>query len=235
VRRRNEIRAGRVVNVFLGAVAIALAANIVYMLISRRPVRAATQPVAFTTTLKETPFNAKGESTATNYYTFAVRSDGSSLIKVTIGGESRRIIDFTSRVQVRVRDVRELKSSFSSAPVAVPRDPNAGCLQRGETSLGAESVAGYHAVKVGKGERTSWYAPEHGCALVREIWKFHTGEVSEKTLISLVMGEPDAALFYVPHSYEEVPPSKYAGKPPTDPRYARLDKYYFEHRPATIP
>jgi hypothetical protein len=82
-----------------------------------------------------------------------------------------------------------------------------------ETFLGAETVAGYRTAKIApakdsEGATTSWYALDYGCALVKQRWEFSTKEVSEKELVALVAGEPDATLFDVPANYREVPPSE---------------------------
>ena len=233
---KKEVHAGRVATVLFWTFVITLAANLVYM--SRKAIRPAlAQPNVFsyTTTLTEIPITAKGQAGQANYYTFGVRSDGSTVIKTNIRGDITRIIEFASRVQVRVRDFRELKSSIAMSAIPIRRDPNQSCAYSGEASLGEENVTGYRAVRLGKGERTSWYALDYGCALVREVWKFQTGEVSEKTLVSLVRGEPDPALFHVPNAYPDVPPSQLVGKSANIPGYARRDKYYYEHRPAAIP
>jgi len=77
-----------------------------------------------------------------------------------------------------------------------------------ETFLGEEIIAGYRTAKIADGLTTSWHALDYGCALVKDRWEFSATEVSEKELVALVAGEPDAALFDVPAHYREVPPSE---------------------------
>jgi len=63
--------------------------------------------------------------------------------------------------------------------------------------------------------------------------------VTEQNLVSLVLGEPDAALFNVPADFREVPPSelllgdkKLETLPPGDVENLRKgDQNYYEHRP----
>jgi hypothetical protein len=77
-----------------------------------------------------------------------------------------------------------------------------------QTFLGEETIAGYRTAKIADGIITSWRALDYGCALVKERWDFSATEVSEKELVALVAGEPDATLFDVPAHYREVPPSE---------------------------
>ena len=82
-----------------------------------------------------------------------------------------------------------------------------------ETFLGEETIAGYRTVKITtapttEGVITSWYALDYGCARVKGRWEFSSTEVTEKELVALIAGEPDANLFEVPANYREVPPSE---------------------------
>ena len=77
-----------------------------------------------------------------------------------------------------------------------------------ETFLGEETIGGYQTVKIGSGIVTEWRALDYGCALVKDRWDFSPTEFTEKELVALVGGEPDAALFDVPVKYREVPPSE---------------------------
>lgn len=43
---------------------------------------------------------------------------------------------------------------------------------------------------------------------MKQRWDFSATEVTEKELVALVAGEPDATLFDVPAHYREVPPSE---------------------------
>jgi hypothetical protein len=77
-----------------------------------------------------------------------------------------------------------------------------------ETFVGEEIIAGYRTAKIADGIFTSWHALDYGCAPVKQRADFSATEVSEKELVALVAGEPDAALFDVPAHYREVPPSE---------------------------
>jgi len=231
-------------------VVIMLSVNVVRFLSRNLVHAAAPKVVPFTSTLKESATSpTKNDATGVTFFTFALRSDGSTLAKITRNGDSTRMVEFVSKIHVDIKDLRELKStrSWSGSRTPLLRNPNLNCQAvPAETVVGEESVSGYKAIKLSKGERTSWFAPDYGCALVREVWRFNTGEVSEKTLVSLVVGEPDPTLFYVPNSYREVPPSQLGHSSsadpscidcakPTRPPYDKLDEYYFAHRPTAPP
>jgi hypothetical protein len=100
-------------------------------------------------------------------------------------------------------------------------------------------VAGYRTVKITDGHFTQWYAVDCGCALVKSRYDWGTG-FTEKHLVALMAGEPDAALFEVPAQAREVPPSEMilgSGEdwknvqPRTVEKLRQLDEYYYKHRP----
>ena len=231
----------RIGNYCLFFLILALAVNLLRVLL--RPVNAqGLQPTPCTVILQQSAIDKDGKATAVNVHTLAVRSDGSIARKVSgpVGHESEsdlRILDFSSKIHVDIRDLWELKSTRSSSSTPPLRDPNSSCLYSPniqETVLGQEAVGGYRAVKLGKGGRTSWYALEYGCALVKERMEFDTGEVSEKALIGLIAGEPERALFHVPDTYKEVPPSQIAIRhgatsASQNAGIERLDREYFDH------
>jgi len=177
------------------------------------------KPIAYTTTLRETVHGPDGTTTQGPEYTFSVRSDGSTLIK-TVGNGSQRMLNYSSGLQVDTNEETLTKSSMSKGsedPANWQRDPDSKCLNslagKPMTSgpqmlLGEETIAGYRAAKITNGTVTSWHALDYGCALVKERWEFGGPEVSEKELVSLVSGEPDATLFDVPAHYREVLPSE---------------------------
>ena len=53
---------------------------------------------------------------------------------------------------------------------------------------------------------TMWLALDADCAVVQQRFEHETG-VSVQSLKSLIIAEPDSALFQVPLNFEEVPPS----------------------------
>lgn len=231
------------------AITLGLTAHAIYLYVPRA-VRAQTihstsvRPLPHMVTLKSELKDPKGVVSKVLYYTSAVRSDGSTALKVIDGQDVSRFLEFSSKTHAIVKEFFESRSIEATSRTPFIRDPNRSCVAT-ESVIGEESVGLYRAVKVTKGGRTSWYSLEYGCALLREVWNHPNGEVSEKTLVSLIAGEPDPSLFHVPESYKEVPPSEIAD-PVRGPRcvgctskfkerLAMRDKYYAENRPAAIP
>jgi hypothetical protein len=188
---------------------------------ARNSARAArvTRPISYTTTLREIVHGPDGTTTAGPEYTFAVRSDGSSLLR-SIGRGSQRVLYLSSGLQVDTNDGTNSKSTMrfpNFNPLRFQRNPDSNCLNSmagmpmtsvPETFLGEETVSGYRAAKTARGGTTSWYALDYGCALVKDRWEFSATEVSEKELVALIAGEPDKSLFEVPAHYREVLPSE---------------------------
>jgi hypothetical protein len=178
-----------------------------------------SKPIPYTVTLRETVHGPDGTTTMGPEYCFAIRSDGSTLMR-TVGKGSQRTIYFSSGFQVDTNDGTNTKSSMrrpNENPASWQRDPDSKCLNSlagkpmtspPETFLGEEIIAGYKTAKIADGITTSWHALNYGCALVKDRWDFSATEVSEKKLVALVPGEPDATLFDVPAHYREVPPSE---------------------------
>lgn len=179
------------------------------------------KPIAYTTTLRETLHLPDGTTEQGAEYTFSVRSDGSNLLRSMANGSQRsqRQLNFASGLQVDTNDETLAKSSIYKGrenPANWQRDPGSGCINslagkpmtETEVLLNEETIAGYQAAKITTGTRTSWYALDYGCALVKERWDFSAIEVSEKELVALVAGEPDPGLFEVGAHYREVPPSE---------------------------
>ncbi|HXI25540.1 MAG TPA: hypothetical protein VNG71_16865 [Pyrinomonadaceae bacterium] len=177
------------------------------------------KPIPYTTTLRETVHGPDGTTTQGLEYTYSVRSDGSTLLR-SVGKGSQRILNYSSGLQVDTNEDTLTKSSIGKAredPANWQRDPDSKCLNSlagtpmtsaPETFLGEETIAGYRTVRITSGSITSWHALDYGCALVKERWEFNSTEVSEKELVALVGGEPNAGLFDVAPNYREVPPSE---------------------------
>jgi len=228
---------------------------------SRPTVRAAAVPtVGYTSVLRESVRDKQGQETAAFIETYAVRSDGSYLFRSAgpIGHQNEntlRIIELASKIHVEVRDLWELKSTRTMLNSPQLRDPNGSCLfpsNKREGFLGEEQLLGNRAAKTSVGNSTSWYALDHSCALLQQVWQWDDGAITEKKLLMLSFGEPEKSLFYVPDSFREVPPSQIANGPNPDTRTCcsgatpteaearrqrqdaaliKLDKYYFDHRP----
>jgi len=200
----------------------AQAGRLLHLRINARNIARAARvgrPISYTVTLRETVHGPDGTTTLGPEYTFAVRSDGSTVLR-WVGKGSQRLLYFSSGFQVDTNEGTNTKSSMmfpNLNPARLQRNPDSRCLNSmagmpitspPETFLGEEIVAGYRTAKIADGLTTSWHALDYGCALVKDRWDFSATEVSEKELVALVPGEPDKALFDVPAHYREVLPSE---------------------------
>jgi len=180
---------------------------------------AVRKPVPYTVTLTETVHGPGGTTTMGLEHTYAVRSDGSRMMRFR-GKGLQRVIYLGSGFQVDTNDQTNTKSTIKKPykPLASLRDPSSMCVNTlagtpmtfppREAFVAEEIVTGYRTAKIADGIITSWYALDYGCAPVKERWEFSATEVSEKELVSLVAGEPDPSLFDVPAHYREVLPSE---------------------------
>jgi len=234
----------RLGKIFVGLLIIALSVNAVRLALLRHVhATPAVRAVPYTSILRQVGTGGGGRQWSIDE-TQALRSDGSTCTKLVgpvVRGvtENLRAVSFASGLRVRIKDLQEKKSTTQSAGPPPLRDPNSSCLlpsnPLGETSGGEEINSGYRTVKVLGSDRTSWYAVDYGCALIKESWSWQTGDKNEKTIVALIAGEPDPTLFYIPTSYEEVPPSKFAESrvaAKAIEKYKELDRHYFSHRPA---
>ena len=223
--------------------AAALAVNGIRLGVVRATAQVGPQST-FTVVLEETVTGRDGKARVASTQTWAVRSDGSTLMKLGASETGSRLIWFPSGIEVMTSDRLRLKSTIRK-PDSPPRlDPGSGCTNphiTNEKSSG-ETVEGYRAAKVTSGAKdralTTWYALDHGCAKVKSSMGFETGDRSELRLVTLIPGEPEAALFDVPEDYQEGPPSALAGPlaaercgPPCQEHWKRQDAEYYKHRP----
>jgi hypothetical protein len=154
---------------------------------------------------------------ASAQYMEAVRGDGSTVWRGSAPKVQQRKLAFANGDYVLTNEALGRKSTYpkrNPGPVT-PRSAVMSCVQM-DTKLtevvGArESVGGYQTAQVitvsGKNKTTNWYALDYGCAKLRVRWEYETG-VSEQNLVALIMGEPDPALFQIPATFQEVPPSR---------------------------
>lgn len=190
---------------------------------------AVRRPIPYAVTLRETVRGPGGTTTQGLEHTYAVRSDGSRIMRFR-GEGLQRLIYLASGFQVDTNDQTNSKSSIrkqSYNPLASQRDPSSMCVNSLagtpmtfpplDTFVGEETIAGYRTAKISAGIITSWYALDYGCALVKSRWEFSATEVSEKELVALVAGEPDPSLFDVPAHYREVLPSERLLGPSKEP------------------
>lgn len=187
----------------------------------RTDVRAAQvpNPSPYTVTLREIIHRSNGTTRVSRDIIQAVRSDGATVERSSSDKGSGRSLYFSSGLQVGVNELHKTKTSMMKPegnPAISQRDASSKCLNSlagkrmtsSETLLGEEMIAGYRTVKIASGIVTEWHALDYGCALVRDRWEFSATEVTEKELVALVAGEPDANLFDVPATYREIPPSE---------------------------
>lgn len=215
-------------------------------------------PIPYTVILKETVYRPDGSVTKGVDMTQAVRSDGSFVWRLAHerGDETKnkkqRIIRFASGIEVTLNEITNTKSTVEKNvnPARWQRDPSSKCINSFagnpmanstlEVINGEEMVAGYRTVKITRDNATMWFALDCGCAMVKDRMDWGSQGASEKNLVALVPGEPEAALFDVPATAKEAPPSEMmlgSGKDPKDykPSLAeklhRRDAYYYAHRP----
>jgi len=241
---RKSLLRRRVMPIVFWVVVVALGLNWVHFRRQRSSVFAAPQstapsatPVPYTVVLQQNAQDTNGKTTLSSVYTYAVRGDGSTVLKSESEHNELRILEFASLAHVEIKDVKQLRSSRSSQRLPYLRNPTASCTIGRETVQGIETIGKFRAAKVigPGGSRTSWFGVDNGCALLQEDWRFSTGDTTRKTLTSLAMGEPDPVLFQVPESYREVPPSVLAGKDPNNPPFIELDAFYDTHRLSVLP
>lgn len=219
---------------------------------------AMTAPAAtpYTVMLRESVTDATGRETRNAIWTFAARSDASRVYatrrNVSTGRvDSRRYIELATGDRIQIGDLWEIRSSVHMSKHALPlqwhRDPKSNCLKnlagipvaKDEQVVDQSTIAGLRAVRVRWRASETWYALDHGCAVVQERHDFGNSK-SEKTLIALIPGDPDPALFLAPRSYRELPPSEFAANVaqrlgtrccgPAD-ELAKEDSFYRARRP----
>jgi hypothetical protein len=237
-------RCKHLLRIGVSCAAAALAVNGIRVVVVRATAQVRSES-AFTVVLKETVTGRDGKARVASTQTCAVRSDGSTLIKLGASETGSRLIWFASGIEVMTNDRLRLKSTVRKPESPPSRNPGSGCTSPGitnEKSWGEQTVEGYRAAKVTSGAKdralTTWYALDHGCAKVKSSMGFETGDRSELRLVSLIAGEPEAALFDVPGDYQEGPPSALAGPaaaercgPPCQEHWKRRDAEYYKHRP----
>lgn len=195
---------------------------------------------AYTVLRTETGFDKNGNLRYTNHYVEAVRSDGSTMWRGSTSKAQQRKISFTNGDYIRTNELTGRKSTYPKrfAGGAPPqKNPLTSCLNAddanaGWTFAGEETVEGHRAARLvnvsGKRTMTMWDALDVACATLRLRFEDKDG-VTEQVVSALVPGEPDAALFRVPDSFQEVAPSALHGSLP-DSVSKRIDKNYNDLR-----
>jgi hypothetical protein len=234
----------------LAVLVLSLGLVVNFWLSSKRAL--AQRPTPYTVSLEQSRLYPNGEQKYVNIQLIAVRSDGSMVEKFSSPPGSDhpevfRTVYLSQGLAIGIRDLAALKYTMTvdsnSNNAERPRLPANQCVYPGtqESYLGTETLEGYRAAKVTSGQMfTSWYALDYSCALIgsQAVWK--DGSTTVKKLISLVSGEPDPALFYIPSSYKEVPPSQWhyingAPIPESERKLMdKLDATYWKRRPTSV-
>jgi hypothetical protein len=196
--------------------------------------------------LAETVTGPNGVSGIASIGTIAMRSDGSTVLRLGTTVKGSRRIQFASGLRVSTNDVTRRMSSTMHDPVVEPeRDASTRCARTRtgapvENLAGVEQVAGVRAAKYIEKSRsgivaTRWFAVDFGCAPLGDVTVFKDGAISRKEVQAFQPGEPDPALFAVPADYQEGPPSTLA--PPGLVKHEQLkkrdeilDRGYYERR-----
>jgi hypothetical protein len=176
----------------------------------------------YTAVLSEVVIGASGKTRMGPSQTWAMRSDGATVLKIGEGEKSTRLVRFPDGTRVEVSDALRGKTTlYKPFDRAWLRDPQTNCatpLGR-DTSDGHESkalsdsVQGNRAARISRGSGTYWYALDAGCALIKRSLRFDGGGFSNLELVSLIRGEPSAGLFATPEDYREVAPSTFIEPP----------------------
>ena len=196
----------------------------------------------------EKVYDNNGKLWNLNYYVTALRSDGSWMKRATVNDVQDREVFFANGQSVRLNELASRMSTYPHAPAGtmIVRDPGNGCVtaqekNSGWRSSGQEDINGHPTIRVvkllGRRTLTLWYSLEFGCAILKQRLEHETG-VSEQDLTAVIQGEPDAALFQVPNSFQEVPPSQlfdcslFKGpcEPLPDSVVQRMDRIYYSAR-----
>lgn len=230
----------------------ALAVNAVRLAIkveAQSVVPVGTRVVPYTATLTETVINSNGSRLVAPSQTWAVRSDGASVLKIGDGAIATRRLRFPSGLLAEVSDARRARSTtYKPVQGSWILDPRQNCAKTlsgvstvPNPSVTLEQTSGYRTARISSDGMTHWYALDFGCAPVRRTIDFGKQGVSHLDLVSLISGEPPVTLFGIPDQYEEGAPSKFAHPPSENcdaackgrhrDHFEKLDKSYYLNRP----
>jgi hypothetical protein len=207
---------------------IGLGANAGSMVVDN--VRAQTLPtvkpgavvVPYTVVLSEVVVGASGNRQPGPSQTWALRSDGATALKIGEGEKATRLVHYPDGTRVEVSDHMRAKRTLSKLnDPPSHRDPEKMCAltggpaptNRNESPPTLDTVQGHRAARISRGASTNWYALDAGCALLKRTLGFEAGSASHLELVSLIPGEPSAALFAVPADYREAAPPALAPIP----------------------
>jgi hypothetical protein len=193
----------------------------------------------YTATFTERVQARDGRRISAPAQTLALRSDGAAVMQLGNGKTSVRYVRFPSGIFAQVSDALRAKSTTQKQiQDSWIRDPRTNCTHslvgkiasQGEGNPSLEQVAGYRTARISAGNSTSWFALDHGCALIKRVIDYGDNEASYLDLVTLVPGEPSEALFSVPDDYKEGAPSEFVPPPPPncDPRCQQSQRTFLE-------
>jgi hypothetical protein len=168
--------------------------------------------VPYTVVLSEVVVGASGTKTTGPSQTWALRSDGATVLKIGEGDKATRLVHYPDGTRVEVSDSLRAKRTLSKLnDPPSHRDPQKMCARpvgpaaanRNESPPTLDTVQGHRAARISMGASTNWYALDAGCALLKRTLGFEAGGASHLELVSLIPGEPSAALFAAPADYRE--------------------------------
>jgi len=207
------------------------------------------RPSPYTVPLEETQVMGQRREPTGAILTEAVAADGSQmkrLERLRRGAQlSSRLVLLALGTRIETDDILEkaTRTRFDLTRLQEStRDPGARCLKalsgrsisKEEVVIAQERMAGHEAVKVHTPSSVAWFALDAGCAPLKYVYDFGQ-HLIEQTAVSLISGEPDPALFFVPTRYVEVRPSEMLGLEPTSRLAQRLDERYNATRAARMP
>ena len=179
-----------------------------------------TVVVPYTVVLSEVVVGASGKKLTGPSQTWALRSDGATVLKIGEGDKATRLVSYPDGTRVEVSDHMRAKRTLSKLDDPPShRDPQKMCAtpiaspNRRESSPTMDTVQGHRAARISRGTSTNWYALDAGCALLKRTLGFEAGGASHLELVSLIPGEPSAALFAAPADYREAAPPALAPIP----------------------
>ena len=183
-----------------------------------------TSLTSMTVYQKEILHDSAGKVTAQNYYTRALRPDGSRVWRiVTDRTQERRIFAANGDVAVLNEKTGRVTTYPKAEPAQALSPSTFPCPAAHLDSFSVEKEediliggATYHTTKLvskpptdprQKAQKmTQWVLPEFGCQSI-QLQAEEEGAVTEQIPTAIIYGDPDPSLFQVPASFKETPPS----------------------------
>jgi hypothetical protein len=183
-----------------------------------------TRPIANTVTLKATLHRPDGSDEEKWVQTTALRSDGALVRRHEGAGRGAtyaiRDIYLPTGVRVSTDDIAEAKSTGTILNFdRTRRDPASKCMNKldgtpaapEQRQLGQSVIQQIEVFQIQLPPAVDWLAPSLSCAVLYSRGNDGRTGYLEKTLVSILRGEPDPQLFMVPERFKEVAPTQLAG------------------------